>query len=52
MADHLERIDLALLDHLQERLPVQVDGRLAVTNEADTALHQGADVEVVGLGNC
>jgi hypothetical protein len=40
MGDHLQGVDLAFLDHLQEFLPVEVDGCLSVTDKADTALHQ------------
>lgn len=46
---HLQGIDLALLDHLQKLLPVEVDGCLSVADKADTTLHQRANVEVVGL---
>lgn len=49
VADHLERVDLPVLDHLEERLPVEVHGCLAVADEADAALHERADVEVVAL---
>lgn len=49
VGNHLHRCDLLILDHLEERFPVEVDGCLAVANEADAALHEGADVEVVGL---
>jgi hypothetical protein len=47
--DHLHGRDLLVLDHLEEGFPVLVHGRLAVADEADAALHEGADVEVVGL---
>jgi hypothetical protein len=50
--NHLHGCDLLVLDHLEEGLPVFVDGRLAVTDEADAALHERADVEVVGLAGC
>lgn len=46
---HLQRIELALLDLLHELVPVLVDWSLTIANEADTTLHQRADVEVVGL---
>lgn len=49
VGDHLEGVDLALLNHHQQLLPVEVYGRLAVSDEANTALHKGADVEVIGL---
>lgn len=47
--NHLERVDLPILDHLEKRLPVEVHRRLAIADEADTAFHQGTNVEVVGL---
>jgi hypothetical protein len=40
VSNHLQGVDLALLDHLEELLPVEMDGCLSVTDEADTALHQ------------
>ena len=49
MTEHHKGVCLALLNHGEKFLPVEVDGSLTVTDEADTALHQGADVEVVGL---
>jgi len=49
VGDHLERVDLAALDLLEEHLPVEVNRGLTVTDEADTALHESTDVEVVGL---
>lgn len=51
MRDHLERVNLATVDHLAELIPVLVDGGLAVADEADATLHQGADVEVVGVAD-
>lgn len=50
MRNHPKWIDLARLDHLEELLPVKVDWRLPVADKADTAVHQAADIEVVGLG--
>lgn len=47
--EHEVGVELAVLDHLQEGLPVHVHGGLAVADEADATLHEGADVEVVGL---
>lgn len=47
--EHEVGVELAVLDHLEEGLPVHVHGRLAVADEADASLHEGADVEVVGL---
>ena len=49
VAEHLQWIGLAVPDHLEELLPVEMDGCLAVAHEFNAALHQGADVEVVGL---
>jgi len=40
VGDHLQGVDLAFLDHLEKLLPVEVDGCLSVTDEADTTLHQ------------
>jgi hypothetical protein len=42
VCDHLEGINLALLNLIEQFVPVLVDGSLAVTDEADTAFHQGA----------
>lgn len=50
VSDHLQRVNLAFLDVLEQLLPVEVDGCLSVANQADTTLHQRANVEVVGLG--
>jgi hypothetical protein len=50
--DHLHGGDLLVLNHLEERFPVFVDRCLAVADKADTALHEGTDVEVVGLVGC
>lgn len=47
--EHEVGVELAVLDRLEEGLPVHVHGGLAVADEADAALHEGADVEVVGL---
>lgn len=49
VSNHLQRVDLAFLDHLKKLLPVEVDRCLSVADQADTALHQRANVEVVGL---
>lgn len=49
MREHLGRVQLAILNHLQKLLPIFDDRGLTVADEADTALHQGANVEVVGL---
>ena len=49
MAEHLERIDLVLLDHFKEFVPVKLNGCLSVSDQANTTFHQGANVEVVGL---
>jgi hypothetical protein len=46
---HFQRVDFFLLELFQQAVPVHVDGRLAVADEADAALHEGADVEVVGV---
>lgn len=48
---HLQWIDLALLNALQEVFPVEVDGSLAVTDESNASLHHRADVEVIGETN-
>jgi hypothetical protein len=40
VGDHLHGVDLALLDHFEKLLPVEVDGCLSVADKADTALHQ------------
>lgn len=39
---HLQRFELLLLDPLQQVLPVHVHGCLAVADQADAALHEGA----------
>ena len=49
VADHVERLELAALDHLEQMLPILLDGRLAVALEHDAAFHEGADVEMVCL---
>jgi len=49
VADHVERLELAALDHLEQMLPILMDGRLAVALEHDAAFHEGADVEMVCL---
>lgn len=49
VGNHLQGVNLALLNHLEKLLPVEVDGSLSVADEANTALHQRANVEVVGL---
>ena len=49
VTEHHERVGLAVLDHGEEFLPVKVDRGLAVTDEANAALHEGTNVEVVGL---
>ncbi|KAI6749977.1 hypothetical protein HG531_007242 [Fusarium graminearum] len=48
---HLSRIKLAPLDHLQKLIPVLVNGGLAIADEANSALHQGSDVEVVRVAD-
>ena len=47
--EHEVRVERAILDLFEEFFPVHVDGGLAVADEADAALHKGADVEVVCL---
>jgi hypothetical protein len=42
VCDHLEGINLSLLNLVEQFVPVLVDGSLAVTDESDTAFHQGA----------
>ena len=49
MRHHLQRVDLTLLYHLKQRLPVLVHGGLTITNKANATFHQGANVEMVGL---
>ena len=49
MGNHDARIEGAVTDLLQQLLPVLVHWGLTVSDEADTALHERADVEVVGL---
>lgn len=49
VGNHLKRIQLPGLYVLHQLLPVQVNWRLPVTDQSDTALHQGSDVEVVCL---
>jgi len=51
VGNHLERVDLTALNLLKKLLPVEVDWSLTVTNEANTTLHERANVEVVGLGS-
>lgn len=47
VCDHIHWLNLFILDHLEQALPVQMHRRLPITNEPDTALHQRANVEVV-----
>lgn len=49
VAKHDARVQTAVLQHLEEFFPVEVDGSLAVADKADAALHDGTDIEVVGL---
>lgn len=49
VTDHVERLELAALDHLEQMLPILLNGRLAVAFEHDAAFHEGADVEMVCL---
>ena len=49
VADHVERLKLAALDHLEQMLPVLLGGRLAIAFEHDTAFREGAEVEMVCL---
>ena len=49
VSQHDVGVCLAFLNVLEKFLPVKVDGGLAVTDEADAALHYGTNVEVVGL---
>ena len=46
VSNHLEWIDLALLNTLEKVLPVEMNWRLAVANESNSALHYRADVEL------
>lgn len=47
MGDHFQRLNLTRLDLLEQIMPVEMDWRLAVANEADASLHQTANVEMV-----
>lgn len=49
VGDHLERVDPAALDLLEKVLPVKLNWGLTVADEANTALHDGTNVKVVGL---
>ena len=49
MRDHLQRINVTLLDQFEQLFPVHVHRHLSVADEADTMFHQRADVEVVSL---
>ena len=49
MTQHNPGVKTAVLDHLKEVFPVEVNGGLAVTDQSDTAFHQGPNVEVVRL---
>ena len=42
MCHHLQRIDLARLDFLEQVLPVVVDWRLPIPDESNTTFHQRA----------
>lgn len=47
--NHLQRVQRAAAHLFEEAAPILVHGGLAVADEADAALHEGADVEVVCL---
>lgn len=49
MSKHNCRVHFASLDPVEDVLPIFLDWRLAAPNELDTAFHDGADVEVVGV---
>ena len=49
MSKHNCRVHFARLDPVEDVLPVFMDWRLAAPDELDTALHDGADVELVGV---
>jgi hypothetical protein len=49
MRDHLQRINVTLLDQFEQLFPIHVHRRLSVADEADATFHQRADVEVVSL---
>ena len=49
MRDHLQSINVTLLDQLEQLFPIHVHRPLSVADEADTTFHQRADVEVVSL---
>jgi hypothetical protein len=42
VCNHLEGINLSLLNLVEQFVPVLVNGSLAVTDESDTTFHQGA----------
>ena len=51
VTDHERRVELAGSNVVvQDFLPVQVNRRLAVTDESNTLLHDGTDVELVAEG--
>ena len=49
VGDHVQCIQGTILKLLQQILPIQLYWCLSIADEANTALHQGTDVEVVGL---
>lgn len=51
MGDHVQGLDFVGLDEFEEMIPVFVDWRLAITDQADAGLHEGADIEMVALSS-
>lgn len=51
MGDHVQGLDFVGLNEFEEMIPVFVDGRLAITDQADAGLHEGADIEMVALSS-
>ena len=51
MGDHVQWLDLVGLNEFEEMVPVFVDGRLTITDQADAGLHEGADIEMVALSS-
>jgi hypothetical protein len=47
MSDEEPSIESTVLQVLHDLFPVEMDGCLSISNEPDTLLHEGTDVEVV-----
>jgi hypothetical protein len=52
VGNHLERVDLILLDLVEQVVPVHVHGSLAVADETDAALHQRTCFGLAGKSCC